>query len=148
MSHGPVSRRDFSRYLATLALGAGSAAPFAMQLAAMSAASAQTASSYKAVVCLFLFGGNDGHNTVLATDSDSFGRYFAARNIGSDQIALMPVGTAPQAIGAISPFNGRTVTRTTPEFWGGVLPIVPNTAQTVPPGTNATSRTFALHPML
>ena len=148
MSHGSISRREFSRYLAGLAIGAGAASPFALQLAAMSEASAQTAASYKALVCLFMFGGNDGHNTVLATDSDTFGRYFAARNIGADQIALMPVGTAPQAIGAVSPFNGRTVSRTTPEFWGGVLPITPSTAQTVPPGTNATSRTFALHPML
>ena len=148
MSHGSVSRRDFSRYLAGLAIGAGAASPFALQLAAMSEASAQTAATYKALVCVFLFGGNDGHNTVLATDNDTFGRYFAARNIGADQIALMPVGTAPQAVGAISPFNGRTVSRTTPEFWGGVLPITPSTAQTVPPGTSATSRTFALHPML
>ena len=148
MSQGSISRRDFSRYLATLAIGAGTATPFAMQLAFMSEASAQTASSYKALVCVFLFGGNDGHNTVLATDNDTFGRYFAARNIGVDQIALMPVGTAPQPVGAISPFNGRTVSRTTPEFWGGVLPITPSTSQTVPAGTNATSRTFALHPML
>ena len=148
MSQGKISRRDFSRALAALTLGAGAASPFAMQLAAIGEASAQAASSYKALVCLFLFGGNDGHNTVLATDNDSFGRYFAARNIGADQIALMPVGTAPQALGATSPFNGRTVTRTTPEFWGGVLPITPATAQTVPAGTNATSRTFALHPML
>ena len=148
MSHGSVSRRDFTRYLATLAAGAGTATPFALQLAALNEASAQTASTYKALVCVFLFGGSDGHNTVLATDTDTFGRYFAARNTGVDQIALMPVGTAPQAIGATSPFNGRTVSRTTPEFWGGVLPITPATPQTVPAGTNATSRTFALHPML
>ena len=148
MTQGKHSRREFSRYLAGLAMGAGTASPFAMQLAAMSAASAQTAGSYKALVCIFLFGGNDAHNTVLATDADTFGRYFAARNVGTDQIALMPVGTAPQAVGAVSPFNGRTVTRATPEFWGGVLPIVPSTAQAIPAGTNATTRTFALHPML
>jgi uncharacterized protein (DUF1501 family) len=145
---GKVSRREFSRALAALSIGAGAASPFAMQLAAIGQAAAQSVSSYKALVCVFLFGGNDGHNTVLATDADTFGRYFAARNIGADQIALMPVGTAPQALGATSPFNGRTVTRTSPEFWGGVLPITPSTPQAVPPGTNATSRTFALHPYL
>ncbi|HUE66076.1 MAG TPA: DUF1501 domain-containing protein [Rhizomicrobium sp.] len=148
MSYGPVTRRLFARYMAGLAAATGTAAPFALQLAAMNAASAQGASGYKALVCIFLFGGNDGHNTVLATDADTFGRYFAARNIGADPIALMPVGTSSAAIGSISQFNGRTVTRTTPEFWGGVLPIVPSTPQTVPSGTNATSRTFALHPML
>lgn len=148
MSHGSVSRRHFSRYLAGLALTTGTASPFALQLAAMSAASAQSAPTYKALVCIFLFGGNDAHNTVLATDSDTFGRYFSARNTGADQIALMSVGTAPAPIGSVSTFNGRTVTRTTPEFWGGILPIVPSTPQSVPAGTNASSRTFALHPML
>ncbi len=148
MSKRKVSRRDFSQYMAALAVGAGTASPFAAQLAAMSSASAQTASGYKALICIFLFGGNDGHNTVLATDTDTFGRYFAARNIGTDPIALMPVGTAPQAIGATSPSNGRTVTRASPEFWGGILPITPATAQAVPAGTNATKRTFGLHPML
>lgn len=149
MSHGSVTRREFSRYLAALSAGAGSAAPFALQLAAMSAASAQSASSYKALVCIFLFGGNDGHNTVLATDSDSWGRYFAVRNTGADPIALMPVGTPAVAIGSTSSVTGRTVTsRTQPEFWGGVLPIVPATAQKVPAGTSATTRTFALHPFL
>jgi uncharacterized protein (DUF1501 family) len=95
-----------------------------------------------------MFGGNDGHNTVLATDNDTWTRYFAARNIGADQIALMPVGTPPAALGSTSTFNGRTVTRTTPEFWGGVLPITPATPQPIPAGTNASTRTFALHPML
>ena len=148
MSYGPVTRRLFAKYLAGLTAATGTAAPFALQLAAMNAASAQSASGYKALVCIFLFGGNDAHNSVLATDADTFGRYFAARNTGADPIALMSVGTPPAAIGSISPFNGRTVTRATPEFWGGVLPIVPATPQTVPAGTNAASRTFALHPML
>ncbi len=148
MSQGPISRREFSRYLSALAMGAGAATPFALQLAAMNSAAAQTASSYKALVCIFLFGGNDANNMVLATDNDSWGRYYSARNSGDDPIAVMPVGTAPVAVGATSPVTGRTVTRATPEFMGGVVPITPATAQTVPAGTNATSRSFALHPML
>jgi uncharacterized protein (DUF1501 family) len=148
VSHGPVSRREFARYLSALAVGAGAASPFALQLAAMGSASAQTASSYKALVCIFMFGGNDAHNMVLATDTDSWGRYFAARNSGVDPIALMPVGTARAALNSVSSFNGRIVTRACPEYWGGVLPVTPSTAQAVPPGTTATSRSFALHPML
>jgi uncharacterized protein (DUF1501 family) len=143
------SRRAFLRSSAALGLLGSTAAPFALQLAAMGGAAAQsTPPDYKALVCIFMFGGNDGHNTVLATDNDTWTRYFAARNTGADPIALMPVGTAPAALGSTSPFNGRTVTRTTPEFWGGVLPITPATAQPIPAGTNATTRTFALHPML
>jgi uncharacterized protein (DUF1501 family) len=143
-----VSRRAFLRLSAALGIVGPVATPFALQLAAMNAASAQSAPAYRALVCIFLFGGNDGHNTVLATDTDSWNRYFAARNTGSDPIALMPAGTAPAALGTTSQFNGRTVTRATPEFWGGVLPITPATAQPIPAGTNATTRTFALHPML
>ncbi len=126
--------------------GLGAAAPFALQLAATSALS-QT-SDYRALVCVFLFGGNDSHNTLLATDQDSWGRYFAARNTGSDPIALMPVGTAPVAAGATSSVTGRVSAANRPEAWGGVLPIVPRTANPVPSGTSASTRTFALHPHL
>jgi len=128
------------------ALGVG--APFALQLAAAGSAAGQAAPDYKALVCVFLFGGNDGHNTVLATDSDSWGRYFATRNTGTDPIALMPVGTAPTPVGQTNPVTGRVATAGSPEAWGGVLPITPRTAQPIPAGTNATSRTFALHPFL
>jgi uncharacterized protein (DUF1501 family) len=125
----------------------GTAAPFAMQMAAMNAA-AQSAPDYKAIVCIFLFGGNDTHNMLLATDSDSFGRYLAARNIGSDPIALMPAGTAPVPLGQVSQLTGRTSARARPEFWGGVLPITTATVQPIPAGTNATTRTFGVHPYL
>jgi uncharacterized protein (DUF1501 family) len=125
------------------------AVPFALQSATVGTAAAQVAQpSYKALVCVFLFGGNDSHNMVLATDADSWSRYFAARNTGNDPIALMPVGTAAAAVGSVSPVNGRTVTRASPEFWGGVLPIAPRTANPVPAGTNTTARTFAVHPMV
>jgi uncharacterized protein (DUF1501 family) len=126
----------------------GSAAPFALQLAAAGSAAGQSAPDYKALVCVFLYGGNDGHNTVLATDADSWGRYFAARNTGTDPIALMPVGTAATPVGQASPVTGRVAKAASPEAWGGVLPIAPLTANPVPAGTSAGARTFALHPFL
>jgi uncharacterized protein (DUF1501 family) len=140
-----ADRRQFLRLSAAFA-GLGTAGPFAMQLAAMGSAAGQTVPNYKALVCIFLLGGNDSNNMVLATDSDSWGRYWSARNTGADPIALMPVGTAAVAPGQTSPVTGRVATAATPEAWGGVLPIVPNTPNPVPPGTNATTRTFALHP--
>lgn len=126
----------------------GSAAPFALQLAAAGSAAAQSGSDYKALVCVFLVGGNDAHNTVLATDTDSFNRYWAARNTGDDPIALMPVGTAPTPPGQTSPVTGRVSDAYSPEAWGGVLPISPLTPNPVPAGTSAFQRTFALHPFL
>ena len=126
----------------------GAAGPFALQLAAAGAASAATAPDYRALVCIFLNGGNDAHNTVLATDPGSWSRYFAARNTGVTPIALMPVGTSATPPGQVSPVTGRKVTKIMPEAWGGVLPIVPRRPLPVPGGDPSSVRTFALHPFL
>lgn len=144
----PATRRHVLKMMAAAA-PLGAAAPFAVQMATLGSAAAQTVpTSYRALVCIFLFGGNDSNNMVLATDTDSWTRYFAARNTGNDPIALMPPGTPPAAVGSVSPVTARTVTRATPEFLGGVLPITPLTPNPVPAGTNASSRTFALHPAM
>lgn len=144
----PATRRHVLQAMTALA-PLGVAAPFALELATMGSASAQVAGpAYRALVCIFLFGGNDTNNMVLATDTDSWGRYWSARNTGQDPIALMPVGTAPAAVGSVSSVTGRTVSRQTPEFFGGVLPITPLTANPIPAGTNATTRTFGVHPVL
>ena len=114
----------------------------------MGAANSQAANDYRALVCVFLFGGNDAHNTVLATDTDSWRRYFAARDTGDDPIALMPPGTPPTPVGQVSPVTGRTADAASPEAWGGVLPITPRTRQPIPGGPDTSARTFALHPFL
>src|SRR3982751_6074223 len=105
-SSSSIDRRHLLRVGGALSI-LGSAAPFALQLAAAGSAAGQSAPDYKALVCIFLYGGNDSHNTVLASDSDSWGRYFSTRNTGSDPIALMPVGTAPTPVGQTSPVTGR-----------------------------------------
>jgi uncharacterized protein (DUF1501 family) len=143
----PADRRQFLRYGGALSI-LGAAAPFALQLAAAGSAAGQSASGYKALVCIFLLGGNDANNMVLATDPDSWGRYFATRNTGQDPIALMPVGAAPTPVGQVSPITGRVAAAGKPEAWGGVLPITPSTPQAIPAGTNAASRSFAIHPFM
>lgn len=145
--NGPIHRRRL------LSIGGGltflgAAAPFAAQLAAAGSAAGQSAPDYRALVCIYLNGGNDSNNTVLATDTDSYDRYFAARNTGTDPIALLPPGTPPLAIGATSPVTRRVARAGSPEHLGGILPIVPRTPQPIPVGTNATTRTFGLHPVL
>jgi uncharacterized protein (DUF1501 family) len=147
MSHGKYTRRQLLRITGGMSM-LGAAAPFAAQLAAAGNAASQSAPDYRALVCVFLFGGNDSHNMVLATDNDSWTRYFAARNTGNDPIALMPLGTAPTPVGATNPVTGRVSAADSPEAWGGVLPIVPRTLNPIPAGTNATTRTFALHPFM
>ncbi len=148
MRHSPASRRHFLKMMAATA-PLGVAAPFALQMATLGSAAAQSSpTGYKALVCIFLFGGNDSHNMVLATDTDSWNRYFLARNTGNDPIALMPPGTPPAAVGSVSPVTARTVTRSTPEFLGGVLPITPQTPNPIPAGTAASTRTFGMHPAM
>jgi uncharacterized protein (DUF1501 family) len=59
-------------------------------------ARAQTASDYKALVCFFLFGGNDGHNTVVPIDAAPYAAYKALRgglSLPDGNTALLPVTT-------------------------------------------------------
>ena len=85
------SRRLFLQQTAKFS-ALGAAAPLAMNLAALGSASAQTAAGgdYKALVCVFLSGGNDAYNTVLATDPNSWASYNAVRNQAGGAIALNP----------------------------------------------------------
>lgn len=114
----------------------GAAVPFGLNMSAITSAAAQSNSGYKALVCVFLSGGNDAFNTVLATDSASWGHYLHHRrpiNIeGSTSIALMEPGVAANAGAAAG----------TPERQGGVLPIS-HANRSVHSG-----RSFALHPSL
>ena len=80
------TRRAFLRRSAHLGL-AGTALPFALNLAAMGEAAAFTATDYKALVCVFLYGGNDYANTVVTYDDDSYNKYSTIRGGGAGQSA-------------------------------------------------------------
>jgi uncharacterized protein (DUF1501 family) len=132
MKHATMntSRRLFLRQAGALSGLLGSAAaPMALNLAAAGNVAAQTAGDYKALVCLFLFGGNDALNMVLPTDAASFAAYSAVRNQLPDSIALLAPGAAANAGAAWA----------SPARLGGVLPITP---------INNQGRTFALHPVM
>jgi len=73
-----TSRREFLRQTSALAI-AGSATPFAVNLASIGAASAQVAGGYKALVCVFLYGGNDAHNTVVPASGAAYNTYATTR---------------------------------------------------------------------
>jgi uncharacterized protein (DUF1501 family) len=124
-----ASRRQFLSQAGAMSALVGTAAPLALNLSAIGSAAAQTASDYRAVVCLFFYGGNDAFNMFLPTDTASFSAYNSVRNQAPDTIALLAPGTAPVLTAAVG----------TPARLGGVLPITP---------LNAQSRTYALHPMM
>ena len=126
------ARRALLRQGAALALSRpalASLGTFGLSLAAMGPVAAASTRGYKALVCLFLAGGNDAYNTLLATDSDSWAAYTAAREAGNEGIGLAAPGTPPSQEAGAS-LHARL---------GGVLPISP---------LNAQGRTVAVHPVL
>lgn len=134
-----ISRRAFLRHAAALG-SLGSAAPLGMSLSMLGHASAEAAQGdYKALVCVFLAGGNDAFNTVLATDSDSWTHYVNQRDPlargaadSGTSIALLPAGTAADLQAQAG----------TPARLGGVLSI-DHSGRTAHAG-----RQFAMHPLL
>jgi uncharacterized protein (DUF1501 family) len=73
-----ASRRAFLQRASALSV-AGIATPWALNLAAMSEAAAATATDYKAIVCVFLYGGNDYGNTLVPYDTSSYNAYSSLR---------------------------------------------------------------------
>ncbi len=74
-----LSRRAFLQRSTALSL-AGVATPFVLNLAAIGEAAAATASDYKALVCIFMYGGNDWANTLVPYDTARYGIYQQQRS--------------------------------------------------------------------
>ncbi|MBU1425815.1 MAG: DUF1501 domain-containing protein [Gammaproteobacteria bacterium] len=92
--HIDKSRREFLRNTSLLSFAGSLSAPFALNLFAMSEAAASTyTSDYKALVCIYLAGGNDSANMVVATDTPSWTTYQAARggSIALPLANLLPI---------------------------------------------------------
>jgi len=98
-----IDRRGFLRNL-----GALSAAGLASRLDLLNlvaAAEAQSQPDYKALVCVFMFGGNDGNNTLIPIDTGGYGQYAAVRTAASGinlpKASLLPI----QPINVGTPFG-------------------------------------------
>src|SRR5258706_12159253 len=92
-----ASRRQFLRTCSLVSI-AGAASPFALNLAAISAASATTAPDYKALVCLFFYGGEDHTHTFIPHHQPSHHHYFSARGTITNPpppLASPGAGSAP-----------------------------------------------------
>jgi len=81
-------RREFLRRSVQLAF-TGAALPTALNLAAIGDAAALNApdGTYKALVCIFMYGGNDYANTVVTYDDPSYNAYNIIRGGGANQTA-------------------------------------------------------------
>ena len=96
----PHGRRHFAQRLGALAaLGLGSKLSV---LDLVATARAQSTSDYRALVCVFLYGGNDGNNTVIPMDTAGYAQYAAVRPASSGiqlaQASLLPIQPASSAI--------------------------------------------------
>ena len=146
-----TSRRAFLKRSAALGV-AGVATPFVTSLAAIGEAAAATASDYKALVCVFLYGGMDYANTLPNFDQASYAQYFAARsNIGLTRDALTATALNPaNALGgrqyALNPTMGSMKTL----FDQGKAAVALNVGTLVQPTTKAqyTASSVKLPPKL
>ena len=76
-----LSRRAFMRRTAQLS-AMGAASSYALGLAGIGEAAAFSAPpGYKALVCVFLFGGNDHNNTLVPYDPENYARYAQIRGL-------------------------------------------------------------------
>jgi uncharacterized protein (DUF1501 family) len=96
-------RRHFvQRVSALAALGLGSKLSVFDLVAS---ANAQSASDYRALVCVFLYGGNDGNNTVIPMDAAGYAQYASIRPASSGiqlaQASLLPI----QPVSSATPYG-------------------------------------------
>ncbi|MGL4575159.1 MAG: DUF1501 domain-containing protein [Burkholderiaceae bacterium] len=98
-----ASRRKFLQTASQLSV-AGAAAPFALNMAGIGAAAAQTATDYKALVCVFLNGANDHNNTIIPFDTANYDAYRNARPTIARALADMvgPSGESLELVPSIA----------------------------------------------
>jgi uncharacterized protein (DUF1501 family) len=131
------SRRDFMRL--TCCSAAGAALVGGLSKFGLVSAMAQGATDYKALVCIFLFGGNDSNNLIAPIDSRYAAYQQARANIALPQAQLLPLQTGSQANYGLHP--------NTPELQGFFnnqknLAVLANVGTLVQPTTKAQYQTY------
>jgi len=143
----PLSRRQFIGQASCAGVGATALFSTLLSLRLANSLAAQTApSDYKALVCLFLAGGNDSFNMLVPTTSGEYNAYAAARS----GLAL-----ARESLLSITPTNlgGRTLgihpsmTEVRDLFNAGRLAFVSNVGSLVRPTTLADYRASRHRPV-
>jgi len=124
-----MRRRTFLQHAGALA---GSAA--LGQLGAL-AAQAAAAGDYKALVCIFLYGGNDSNNTIVPLDSVGYANYAQTRSY----LALAQSQLLPLSVASGTPLYGlHPALPGLQSLWAaGSLAIVANVGTLVQPLTKA-----------
>ncbi len=130
MNHPKYSRRDFVRGGACM-IAAGGVSSFVPKLNLMGEALAQSAvSGYKALVCVYLDGGNDSWNLLIPTGANASGQYSHAEYVAARNGLYTAANTAGLAIPRVTTANALppavALTNTTGNL--GVNPFAPELA--------------------
>ncbi|TRD12219.1 DUF1501 domain-containing protein [Erythrobacter insulae] len=145
-----LSRRAFIRRSSQLA-AMGAASSYAMGLAGLGEAAAfSNTGGYKALVCVFLYGGNDHSNTLIPFDAANYARYSSIRGGGgSEQGGGIALARAALANTVLTTPDDQTLTddityalaptmpRLKARFDGGVMAPLLNVGPLVAPLTRA-----------
>ncbi len=152
MHNQDQSRRAFLKRSAALGI-AGAATPFVVNLAAIGEAAAAVSTDYKAMVCIFLNGGNDYANTIVPYDQTSFDAYLRLRAV----LAYAKTAVDPFALNPLTPLPGGrqfamapALAPLFPLFNTGKLAVVMNVGTLAAPTTKAQylAKSVALPPKL
>ena len=146
------SRRAFLKRSAALGV-AGTATPFVLNLAAIGEAAAAVSTDYKALVCVFMYGGNDYANTIAAYDQASFDQYLKYRSgIGytREQLSPMLLNPGTAIAGGRQYALGPALAPLLPTFDAGKLAVLLNVGTLIAPTTKAQyqARSVPLPPKL
>lgn len=100
-----MNRRNFIKNLLGSSVGISSAGAVLSSMSIMNSALAQTSNrfeDYKALVCVFLHGGNDSFNMLIPSDNVDYQRYQNVRqNLAiaqSDLLSIMPSSATPYSL--------------------------------------------------
>lgn len=119
-----LSRRNFMK----AAMLAATASPLGWMQAL-----AAPGEDYRALVCIFLYGGNDGNNMVIPTDADTYAAYAAARgSLALTTDTLAALGTASRQGGRAYALHPG-LARLAPLYAQGQLAVVANVGPLVVP---------------
>lgn len=132
-----MDRRDFLRRSAAL-----SAAGLADNLDLLSLSAQAAVDDYKALVCVFLFGGVDGNSLLVPLDAAGYAQYATVRGessgIGLTQAELLPI--TPANLG--TPFGLHpSLAELQALFAGGQMALLANVGTLTQPTTSAQYRT-------
>lgn len=135
------SRRDFLLRTGCAALGAAAFSAGVEDFGLISAlAQEQAPTDYKALVCIFLNGGNDANNCVVPLDSTGYGQYQSVRGAAGLAIPssnLLPI--TPPSIGL--PFGLHPNFAELHQLWGqGKMAVISNVGSLVQQTTRDTYR--------